>query len=348
ALWDEVLHLGAPNRLAPRAPSLQAREPVVRALRDIGVQFPSHLSLVAFVAAYFGVLATVVALGRATRERVWPFALLSWVTTFVFTGLAWYVFGPLLFPARATAVATSVIEPYNASPYARIEHDVALYSVAGKPGRWAYGGGDPSFVPGEGVLGAQEPPDWIHEHAPNRGVIANDARPYLVHRYVGNDVIAFDFSGKVTQTRSGFDVQVNNFSSSAVERTWMFTEGRVFFVGAVAPGTVLSRQFRHDEGVLVRTSHSWGRVIERSDSPPRHAQLEEAMLGKVLAPRFPGAANEAILFGFTRSPIATRHERGHWLSIEHALVVTQLMVQRDADFIQLEMPALDLKSDEEL
>ena len=97
-----------------------------------------------------------------------PMAGITWAAPVAFAPLAWLLFGPLLFPAGATAVAVATVEPHPAGRYADLDVEFGLYANRRHPLRLDYEGAEPGLHPVARPGEPAEASDWILRGGPRR------------------------------------------------------------------------------------------------------------------------------------------------------------------------------------
>ncbi|MBT6275560.1 MAG: hypothetical protein HOI95_15670, partial [Chromatiales bacterium] len=127
---------------APPPVSVGAKDEVEHlakdALRAGAVRFPSHMTLVVFVVVYLGVLLAGCTATFSSSLRLWLLPWFSWAAPVLFAPLAYLIFGPSLYPAGASAVVVSVIEPLSNSAKALLQVDIAIFANRAIPLRFEY------------------------------------------------------------------------------------------------------------------------------------------------------------------------------------------------------------------
>lgn len=355
-VWRSVLS-GAAARQSPLSVEIghaPPDEPVLRALRDPELAFPDHPTLIAFLVVYLGALVAAYAIAADARTARKVQVALVWLVPLGFGPVAYFVFGPMLFPAQGGAIVIGVVEPLRGSPYAAVDLDIAFYtsqrdapandssresvpptSESAEPrgpraATWHFSGGDPVYWPGPMAFGVESTPDWHAAIGHRPAMTPVGARGFSVHRLRGKDLIPFAFTGNVEENKQGFRVSLRNDSGFPIERAWLLIDHFAYRIGRLAPGESFDRELSPaDSPVLLRTSTSWWRVVDGVDTGSTRAAVEEGLLGKKMKPFYPSEPDEAVFFGFTEAPVGSRRGAQPWKPLEMALVRAVLPRARD-------------------
>lgn len=303
-------------------------DPVTTALRDPRLGFPGHATLLAFLGAYLTVLFALYALARDARWDTTLRAGLVWAAPLLFAPSAYFVFGPLLFPARATALVMSVIEPIPHSPFAALDTDVAAYVIRRSSRPWHYKGAAATFVPGPRTHGVDQAADWVFGQDVEGSAWVRTPQPYWLYRVRGHDVIRFEVEGQVTARHEGFELALRNSSGMVLSDTWVVLGRRAFFLGDLDSGLGTEKRLSLTPGdsVALRTPRSWWRLFGELPEIPVGARVKEALLKQAANRRLPLPANQALLIAFPDNPVRTQSSGGSWETVYGTVLVQRLPV----------------------
>ncbi|HEX9844499.1 MAG TPA: hypothetical protein VGC20_17195, partial [bacterium] len=328
ALWLDTLRLPPPARI-----SLTAAEPVLESplpplIRGESTNFPSHATVLFFLALYLGLL---VAGYRIPVRRLRPLApLRSWAAPVLFAPAAWLLFGPAAFPRGATAVAVAVIEPFPDSIYARLGLDVGVYANRSGQLRLEYRGAEPVLYPPRQAQRDGNAENWVFGEGPRRFLEPLDRRRYVLHALEGEDVIAFHLEASVHDETMGPRLVLDNASGRALEDLWLVFDGYAYELGSIAAGARVEHALiRRTHGVEVGAA-SWRRVLR----PPPGIPVKTLAPTRIVLERrsqgtgesgYPGPGH-ALLIGYTASPFQPAGASAGWPRRERALVAFQVAV----------------------
>ncbi len=321
-LWHDSLRLPPVQPISVRPPPAapSGADPVREILREQAAGFPGHGTLLFFVALYLGVLATLYRLQVLRRGVARLFRWAGFAVPPAFALVAWYVFGPLLFPPGASGVAVSLIEPYAGSPYAHLKVDVGLFTNRDRPLRFDYRGLQPAFrpaVPGaHWVLG----PTWAEPR---------DQRRYVLHELRGEDILAYRVEGSVTRAAEGSSLALRNDSGTALRDAVLIVDGRAHALGTIPDGGEFARALGRGWAALEVQYLSWRDVVAGaagwSDAQRYAAQVVlERELGELSAGDY-ARPGEALLLALTANPLRAVTADA-WRQHALALVVARLAV----------------------
>lgn len=328
--WDGMRGLWLDNlRLPPPADSLSVAEPVLESplpplIRAESANFPSHATVLYFLALYLGLLLAGYRLPvRGTRRR-WLAPLWTWAAPVLFAPAAWLLFGPAAFPRGATAVTVAVIEPFPDSIYARLGLDLGVYANRSGALRLEYRGAEPVLYPPRRAQREGNAEDWVFGEGPRHFVEPLDRRRYVLHALEGEDVIAFQLGASVRDETMGPRLVLDNASGRALEDLWLVFDGYAYELGSIAAGARFERGLiRRTQGVEVGEA-SWRRVLR----PPPGDVVQLQSPSRIVLERrsqamgesgYPGPGH-ALLIAYTASPLQPAGASAGWPRRERALV----------------------------
>ncbi len=337
--WDGMRKLWLDSlSLPPAAGSEGMVEPVIEsplpALVSAGSpNFPSHATVLLFLALYLGLLLVAyrIPMGR-TRLRALS-SLWSWATPVLFAFAAWLLFGPSVFLRGATAMTVAVIEPLPDSIYARLELDLGVYASRSGAQRLEYRGAEPVLHPTRKAQREGNAGDWAFGEGPRRYFEPRDRRRYVLHALEGEEVIAFHLEASVHDEPMGPRLVLDNASGRTLEDLWLVFEGHAYELGSIAAGGRVERRLtRRAHGVEVG-ERSWRRVLR----PPAGVPAQLLAPVRIVLERnsrkagggYPGPG-QALLMGYTASPLQPAGASAAWPRGERALVAFQVAAQPGA------------------
>ena len=327
-LWLDSLHLPPPTTASLGGPEPVLESPLPALIRAESTNFPSHVTVLFFLALYLGLLLAGYRLPVRGKRSRWLAPLWSWAAPVLFAPAAWLLFGPAAFPRGATAVAVAVIEPFPDSIYARLALDLGMYANRSGALRLEYRGAEPALYPPRKAQREGKGGDWVFGEGPRRFVEPRDRRRYVLHALEGEDVIAFNLEASVHNDTMGPRLMLDNASGRALEDLWLVFDGYAYELGSIAAGARVERGLtRRTHGVEVGEA-SWRRVL----GPPPGAPAQMVAPTRIVLERksqvagesgYPGPGH-ALLVGFTASPLQPAGASAGWPHRERALVAFQV------------------------
>ena len=138
----------------------------------------------------------------------------------------------------------------------------------------------------------------------------------------------YDLRASVVESRAGLRVQVRNNSGRALGDAWLAFDGGAYPLGSVPEDTESVRTFTVDSNAS--RIGSWRRILggpAASSDRDLHAKevLLERELGELRDKHYPGP-DEALLVGFSASPLRLAGASASWQRRELALVLLRLPV----------------------
>jgi len=292
--------------------------------------FPGHQIVLVFIVLYLGILATAYRLRPSNNAGLRTRSAVILACPFLFAPVAYFIFGPLLFPFGPTAVIVSVIEPFERGSYAALNMDLGLFSTrrqkfsleleSGAPGlvsndreeRWGKARG---FTVSEGSGLAIEP--------------AYD-QPYVLHLLQGADVITYDVSASVITRGTDVQLSVRNDTGHSWRDVWLVFEQNLYRFGRV----------EHNEGAEVvhgahtvvgkLTAETWKSALDTAEpKAPLERHMTELLLKRAFNEYLlhaPFGSEKALLLATAPSPIRLAQNNSSWRREELALVRMEIDV----------------------
>jgi hypothetical protein len=318
ALWQRLVPL-APALRPPPAGSAAEHERLLRGLlQREGAGFPGHVSLLYFLALYLAVLATGCRL-RGSRPATRRLATaMTLGAPLLFAPVAWWLFGPTLFPKGATAVSAALVEPLGDSGYARVSLDLGLYSNHSRALMLEFEGMQPAFVTQPRQGGPTS--DWRVEHTAAGGRIGVTERgSYVLHGVRGEDVIPFGVDLQVARDGDALRVAVTNASGRRLRNLWLLYQGRGHGLGDLAPTQRLRRRLRLGaNGVELWPDEPWRvlKPVQQADRRPRRGRdpgVDRLLFAPLLKEGVHSSGPaEAVLIGYASSPLRRAGPSADW------------------------------------
>ncbi|MCP5152962.1 MAG: hypothetical protein H6983_02265 [Ectothiorhodospiraceae bacterium] len=331
--WLEVLRLPEPEprRLVPPAHDAEV-DLVLELLRDEVPGFPGHGVVIGFLALYLGLLATAYhlretnAIERALRR--WTPVLLP----LLLIPIAWYVFGPLLWPGGATAIVVSRIEPVPGIDAARVHHALGLVSNRTGTLRLDYEGAEPAFRALVPTADAPTVTRWVSEVGGNLALATTDPRSYTLHELVADDVVDFSLRAVARETATGLAVELANLSGRTLDHAWLVVDGRAYSLGRVGAEADLERTFATPADGIATPDDDWSATVAgccetvRRDRRAHETIVEQAV--QAWRAEHPPRADRGMLVAFSASPLRLARHRPDWRLRELGVVVMPVAVTR--------------------
>jgi hypothetical protein len=335
-VWLNVLRL-PPSEPMAFAPAASPDDSAVRALvREAATGFPDHATVLVFLTLYLGILLTGYRVRPAGRAGRWMTPWLTWASPTVFAPAAYLVFGPLLFPAGTTAVVVSVVAPYPRGPYATLDVELGMYANRASRLELRYDGVAPGLRPAPGWGGPANTADWVFRDERGGSADPADENPYRLHVLRGTDVIAYALSGSLAETGSGMRVRLRNGSGRAIRAAWLLLDDRAYALGSIPADADLDRPIGPKRGGAAEypsfslRETSWAKILAGpAGLPAREARAAEGLLRRKLAElERQGRPGDALLVGFSSSPVRLGGASAAWQRADLTLVLYPLPVTR--------------------
>jgi len=331
ALWREMLQPPENidfSRVVAELGLLDEAHPIMKLLGRPVLTFPSHLTLGGYVLAYCGLLAVLFWRMSKRQERCGRY----WGGIVVLIlACTLYAASPLLKrglsqPALLFDVTTMELLP--GTGYAHMQGYLGLFAVRG----------------GQFALAFQQP-ETILRHTFTRGVgkagkelEANIAGVFALHHIVLEPWALRVFSTEsmapmpvqvVAQRHaSGLTIQVENRGAVALEDATVVYQGKLFFLGAIAPGeAMLDNLYLPLQGAESTQEMAWRVLLKRRhrDGDTRLAYLQEVLLQQYFGDKRLAEASETpFLAGWLLAPTTLAAAPAAWSVQGITLVVSHL------------------------
>jgi hypothetical protein len=330
ALWNEILQ--TPEnvdfaRLFAELGMLDETHPVMKLFGRPVLDFPSHLTIAGFLLMYCGLLAVLFWRMSKRQERAWRY----WGgVVMVIVACTLYALSPLVErglnrPALVFDVTTMELLPETG--YAHLHGHLGLFSVRG----------------GQFHLAFQQP-DTILRHTFTRGVgkAGKDLEASLTGNFTLHNIGLGPWALRVFSTESmaptpvqvtvqphvaGLTIQVENRGVLPLQGTTVVHQGKIFVLGAVAPGEVVFNDFyptlANAESAQEMT---WRVLLKRrpAEADTRLTYLQEVLLQQYFGDkRLAEASVTPFLAGWLMAP-TTLKPAAAWPVQGVTLVVSRL------------------------
>ena len=331
ALWYRLLDLPPPESLSARLTRREASSALPGLIRNAPLSFPGHPLLLVFVLLYLGCIAAAFHLrregGRSRRAAIG----LHGTAPPLFALGAFLLFGALLFPPGPVAVVAARIAPHPEGPLADLELEVGMFASADLPLRFDYHAPEPVFRPAARNAPARAGAHWRHGVAAFGGSLEPLTRGrYVLHAIDGRDIIAWDLHAAALDLRDEVRLEVRNHSGRALHDVWLVLDGQGYALDSLPAGADSTRIFDPQHDAVPLREHSWRRLLAAGAPSPR-SEAKAGMIERELArlhERGAPAPPEAILLGFSESPLRLAPASAAWPRHELALVLLRVRVER--------------------
>ena len=295
--------------------------------------FPNHLTVLAFLVVYLGLLTTAYQRRGEAQQSSPVRRWLPWAAPLLFAPGAYFLFGPLLYPAGATAITVTSIEPFLRGSMARAVVDAGLYSNHHREVRWEFDGLAPVLLPMIRIHGdTRVATDWSIREGTVTSVIAREKQPYRLHQISGEDIITYDLHATATETDTGLSLDVRNNTGRTLEVAGLLFENDVYAVPDIPvdtgaqPAVSLNR-------ILFSLDHpDWPKSLNRLGNLPRHTRHAAAFAIEAKIEAYTKdqslTKDQALIIGVSTNPVLK--SRGERLVAHHnvELVLVRVPVIR--------------------
>ena len=332
-LWHTLLDLPPPEPLSARLMRTEESSALPGLIKIAPLSFPGHPVLLVFITLYLGCMAVAFHHRSERRHgRRIPMRL-HWVAPLVFAPAAFFLFGPLLFSPGPVAVVAARIAPHPQGPLADLGFEVGMFSNADDPLRIDYRAPEPVFRPDYQAPPRKITANWEYREAPSGGSLAPTTRGrYLLHILEGRDVIAWDLHAALVEEPDKVRLEVRNRSGRVLHDLWLVLDGRGYPLDPVPAEGNATRLLDPKRDAVPLREHSWRKLLaSRSDAPLSQSGAMAHLIDRELArlrERDAPSAHEAILVGFSRSPLRLAGPSAHWRRHEFALVLLRVPIER--------------------
>ena len=332
-LWHSLLDLPPPESLSARLMRSEESSALPGLIQVAPLSFPGHPILLLFIAFYLGSVAAASHLRsegrRARRYSKW----LHWLAPLVFAPVAFFLFGALLYPPGPVAVVAAKIAPHPQGPLADVDFEVGMFSNAEELLRLHYHAPEPVFRAVYRAAPRNNTANWQYRQAPAGGSLAPTTRgKYRLHTLEGRDVIAWDLRATLADEPDSLRLEIRNRSGRGLHDPWLVLGGRGYALDSVpADGDTTLILDPTRDAVMLR-EHSWRKLLaSRSDAPVSRSGAMAHLIDRELArlrERNPPSPNEAILVGFSGSPLRFAEPSARWRRHEFTLVLVRVPIDR--------------------
>ncbi len=333
-LWHRILDLPPPESLSERLMRTEEPSAVPGLIQTAPLSFPGHPTLLVFIAFYLGCLVAAFDLPSRRRSGWRTPMRLHFAVPVLFAPLAYFLFGPLLFPPGPVAVVAARIAPHPHGPLADLDVEVGMFASSDGPLRLHYRSPEPAFRPAYRTPPRNTVTNWRYREASSGGSLEPAATgKYLLHVLEGRDVIAWDLHAALVDEGEEMRLKVRNRSGRPVYELWLvLPDGRSHPLDPLPAEGDTTRIIDPNRDVASVREHSWKRhFTSRSDAP---ASRSNAMANLIVAEvarrraRDAPSVNEATLVGFSTSPLHFSGPSATWRRHEFALVLVRVPIER--------------------
>lgn len=332
-LWHRLLDLPPLQSLTERLMEAEESSSLPDLIQASPLSFPGHPLLFVFIVLYLGCIAAAGHFRPSSGGLGRSAARLRWGAPLVFAPVAFYLFGPVLYPSGPVAVIAALISPHPEGPLAELRLELGLFSTTDSPLRFEYRSPEPVFRASSRGAPAQPSTDWRHQSATAGGSLAPATQGrYLLHALEGRDVIAWDLHASLRDEETGLLLEFRNRSGRSLHDAWLVVDGSAYPLGSLPADADSARVLdRERDGVALR-QRSWrGLLSSESPIPRTRPHAKAGMVERQLARlREHGAwsPHEALLLGFAPSPLRFHGVGAEWRRHELALVLLHIPFQR--------------------
>lgn len=334
-LWHTLLELPPPESLSARLMRREESSALPGLIQIAPLSFPGHPLLLVFITLYLGCMAAVFHLRSEPRPGQRIPMRLHWAAPLVFAPAAFFFFGPLLFPPGPVAVVAARIAPHPQGPLADLDLEIGMFSNADDPLRFDYHSPEPAFRPVYRAPPRKTTASWQYREAPSGGSLEPTTRgKYLLHTLEGRDIIAWDLRAALVEERDEVRLEVRNRSGRPLHDLWLVLDGRGYALDPVPADGDTTLLLDPQRDAVALKEHSWRKLLaSRSDAPAQKSSAMARLIDHELArlrERGTPSSQEAILVGFSGSPLRFAGPSAQWRRHEFALVLLRVPVERRA------------------
>lgn len=295
--------------------------------------FPNHLTVLAFLVVYLGLLTTAYQhrgeSPQSSQIRRW----LPWTAPLLFAPGAYFLFGPLLYPAGATAITVTSIEPFPRGSFAHAIVDAGLYSNHRREIRWEFDGLAPVLRPKIRARGeTRVATDWSIREGTVTSVITHEEHPYVLHQINGEDIVTFDLHVTAIQTDTGLSLDVRNNTGRSLEVAGLLFDNDIYAMPAIPIGTGTPHTVKLNRVLFSLERSDWPGRLSRLSRLSRYARhtaafaIEAKIDATIKDDRL--REDQALLIAVSANPILK--SRGDFLVTHHnvELVLVRVAVRR--------------------
>ena len=334
-LWHTLLDLPPPESLSARLMRTEESSALPGLIKTAPLSFPGHPILLVFIALYLGCMVAAFDLrSERPRGRLLPMRF-HWAAPLVFAPVAFLLFGPLLFPPGPVAVVAARIAPHPQGPLADLDFEMGIFSSADDMLRFDYRSPEPVFRPAYRAPPRKTTTNWQYREAPSGGSLEPTTRSkYLLHTLDGRDIIAWDLHAALVDERDKVRLEVRNRSGRPLHDLWLVLDGRGYALDPLPADGDTTLHLDPKRDAVSLQEHSWRKLLaSRSDAPLSQSGAMAHMVDRELArlrERDAPSLHEAILVGFSGSPLRLAGPSAQWRRHEFALVLLRVPVERRA------------------
>ena len=332
-LWHALLDLPPLESLSARLMRTEKSSALPGLIQAAPLSFPGHPLLLVFIVLYLGCVAAAFHLrserGRSRRAPAW----LHWTVPLAFSPVAFFLFGPLLFPSGPVAVVAARIAPHPEGPLADLDLEIGMFSSTDAPLRFEYLAPEPVFRPVYRNAPQRAAANWRRrEGAPGGSLEPAIRGKYVLHALEGRDTIAWDLHAALVEERDGLRLEVRNHSGRSLHDAWLVLNGKGYALDSLPADADSKRVLDPERDAVALQERSWRKLLA-GDPDVRlvRSEAKADMVDRELARlRESGALSpqQALLLGFSVSPLRLSGASAAWRRHELVLVLLRVPVER--------------------
>ena len=335
-LWHALFDLPPLESLSAQLSGEDTASALPGLIQASPLSFPGHPVVFVFVVLYLGCVALAFRLRPGGERFRRGLAGLRFAVPALFAPGAFFLFGPLLFPPGPVAVVAALVSPHAQGPFADLDLEVGLFASDDTPLRLEYRAPEPVFRPTEHGVESRSASDWRHRDAARGGSVEPAERGrYLLHTLEGRDVIAWDLQAAVREEREAFRLRIRNRSGRSLHGVWLVLDGGAYPLAALPLEADAEHVLVPERDARPLRERSWRRLLaDASDAAAgTRGEAQADLIARELARRRANGAwrrDEAMLLGFSSSPLRLAGPSASWRRREVTLVMLRVPVERRA------------------
>ena len=334
-LWHRLLDLPPLQSLTERLMEAEESSSLPDLIQASPLSFPGHPLLFVFIVLYLGCIAAAAQFRPSSGGLGRSAARLRWGAPLVFAPVAFYLFGPVLYPSGPVAVTAALISPHPEGPLAELRLELGLFSTTDSPLRFEYRSPEPVFHASSRGAPAQPATDWWHQSATSGGALApGDVRAGTCStRWKGVTSSRGDLHASLHDEETGLLLEVRNRSGRSLRDAWLVVDGNAYALGSLPADADSTRILDRERDGVALKQRSWrGLLSSESPIPRTRPHARAGMVERQLAhlrERGAWSPHEALLLGFCAESLFASTDAGaEWRRHELALVLLHIPFER--------------------
>jgi len=329
-LWFTMLGMAPTLRQSFQKREIRRLSPIPSIINRGSGGFPNHQVVLIFAVLYLGVLATAYQLRPAHKHAQRVLSAIIVGCPLLFAPVAYFIFGPLLYPVGSTAVIVSVIRPFGSGPYAALDIDLGLYSNQQRQFHLKLESTEPGFVTNHREERWGKARGFTQHEAAGLSIEPAGIDAYVLHLLQGEDVIAYDVRASALASPTDIALSVRNDTGQSWRNTWLVFEQNLYELGPL-PHNDGADVVRRGSALLGKlTTESWRSVrLDSERSNPIESHMTQLLLKRAFD-EYLGltsfGADKALLLATTQSPVRIAQHSSAWQHEELALVQMEIDV----------------------